>query len=80
MFDLTRHLLTNHAGSGKAFYIGHWEGDWHLLPQIGGKYATQTNLPAGAARENDDEEVSGDQLRRCGRVRCGRSGHVDLRS
>lgn len=30
-YDLTTHLLTEYDGSGKTFYLGHWEGDWHLL-------------------------------------------------
>jgi len=27
LYDLTRHLLTSYDGSGKTFYLGHWEGD-----------------------------------------------------
>jgi hypothetical protein len=30
MYDLVRSLLTTYAGTGKVFYLGHWEGDWHL--------------------------------------------------
>ena len=30
MYDLARWLLETYSGSGKAFYLGHWEGDWHL--------------------------------------------------
>lgn len=30
--DLARYLLTKYNNTGKSFYIGHWEGDWYLLP------------------------------------------------
>jgi len=30
--DLTVWLLTTYAGTGKRFYLGHWEGDWYLRP------------------------------------------------
>ncbi len=43
LYDLVRHLLTRCSGSGKAFYIGHWEGDWHLHP---GFRRTVTPAPA----------------------------------
>ena len=39
MFDLTCYFLTNYNNSGKTFYLGHWEGDWYLLPN----YNTSTN-------------------------------------
>lgn len=32
IFSLSRYLLTNYNNSGKRFYLGHWEGDWYLLP------------------------------------------------
>ncbi|MCC7495447.1 MAG: hypothetical protein IT204_24065 [Fimbriimonadaceae bacterium] len=28
--DLAVHLLRTYNGTGKSFYLGHWEGDWHL--------------------------------------------------
>ena len=34
MFDLTAHLLRTYSGTGKKFYLGHWEGDWHLRPHF----------------------------------------------
>ena len=34
MYDLASHLLRTYSGSGKSFYIGHWEGDWHLRPHF----------------------------------------------
>jgi hypothetical protein len=30
--DLTAYLLTKFNNTGKQFFIGHWEGDWYLLP------------------------------------------------
>ena len=31
IYNLTQYLLTTYSGSGKTFYLGNWEGDWHLL-------------------------------------------------
>ncbi len=45
MFEFTRWLLTRFNGSGKKFYLGHWEGDWLLL----GTAQRGTNNPAPEA-------------------------------
>jgi len=31
IYDLTAHLLKRYSGSGKTFFLGNWEGDWHTL-------------------------------------------------
>ncbi len=31
IYDLTTYLLKQYNNTGKTFYIGHWEGDWHLV-------------------------------------------------
>ncbi len=47
MFDLTAHLLRTYSGSGKKFYLGHWEGDWHLRPHFDPKQPlSEANLVA----------------------------------
>lgn len=42
LYGFTRHLLTTYQNSGKSFYLGHWEGDWYLLPG----YVTTNNPSA----------------------------------
>jgi|GEM_PF-358445 len=32
IYNLSKYLLQKYANSGKNFFIGHWEGDWYLLP------------------------------------------------
>lgn len=44
IYNLTQYLLTNYNNSGKTFYLGHWEGDWSLLPDF-----TGTNNPTSTA-------------------------------
>lgn len=46
LYDLTCYLLTNYNKSEKSFYLGHWEGDWYLLPN----YNTATNPTPTAIR------------------------------
>ena len=36
-YALTAHLLKTYSGTGKTFFLGHWEGDWHLRPDLNTK-------------------------------------------
>jgi hypothetical protein len=36
-YNYTQNLLKKYNHSGKTFFIGHWEGDWLLLPHLDGK-------------------------------------------
>ena len=46
MYAFATHLLKTYSGTGKTFYLGHWEGDWHLRPDLN----TQTD--AGVTAES----------------------------
>jgi len=36
-YALTAHLLKTYNGTGKTFFLGRWEGDWHLRPDLNTK-------------------------------------------
>lgn len=44
------HLLKNYSGTGKQFYLGHWEGDWHLRSHFDPKQG----FPEGAQERFTD--------------------------
>lgn len=33
MYHFTKDLLMRYDATGKTFFLGHWEGDWYLLPE-----------------------------------------------
>ncbi|MDF2441438.1 MAG: hypothetical protein JWN98_2422 [Abditibacteriota bacterium] len=49
MYDFATYLLKTYNHSGKTFYLGHWEGDWHLLPQQQPKQNPSSTAIAGMA-------------------------------
>jgi hypothetical protein len=46
IYSLVAYLLKTYKGTGKTFFLGHWEGDWHLRPDLN----TQTD--AGVTPES----------------------------
>ncbi len=37
IYTFVEHLLKTYNGTGKTFFLGHWEGDWHLRPDLNKK-------------------------------------------
>lgn len=50
LYDLTKYLLTNYNNTGKTFYLGHWEGDWYLLPNYDRNYVPSDERCRNMAR------------------------------
>ncbi len=40
--ELVRYLLKTYSGTGKTFYLGHWEGDWML--RVSGNTKDEDNV------------------------------------
>jgi hypothetical protein len=34
VYAFVAYLLKTYSGTGKTFFLGHWEGDWHLRPDL----------------------------------------------
>jgi len=60
--DLTKYLLTKFNNTGKQFFLGHWEGDWYLLPNYDANYVPSNDRLNGMiqwyrARQNAVDEA-----------------------
>ena len=60
--DLTKYLLTKFNNTGKQFFLGHWEGDWYLLPNYDANYVPSNDRLNGMiqwyrTRQNAVDEV-----------------------
>ena len=63
VYDLTQHLLKTYTGTGKAFYLGNWEGDW-LLTHTNPNYAPATNEVADMVNWANTRQKAVDDARR----------------
>ena len=43
IFELATYLLTKYNNTGKTFYLGNWEGDWHLINDFDGSESWDGN-------------------------------------
>lgn len=50
LYQLTKYLLEQYNNTGKTFYIGHWEGDWYLLPNYDRNYVPSDERCANMAK------------------------------
>ncbi len=68
LMELGSWLLERYAGSGRTFYLGNWEGDWHATPP--GTDAKLTDaLAEGLIRRLGVRQRAVDELRELGRSR-----------
>ena len=62
-YDYTEKLLSKYDDTGKIFFIGHWEGDWYLLPNYDKEYVpTQESLNGMIAYYNTRQQAIEDAL------------------
>jgi hypothetical protein len=52
IYNFVTYLLKAFNGTGKTFFIGHWEGDWHLRPDL--HYQTDRNVTPEAIQGMTD--------------------------
>lgn len=50
IYELTKYLLSRYNNTGKTFYLGHWEGDWYLLPNYDRNYVPSDERCANMAK------------------------------
>jgi len=50
LYQLTKYLLEQYNNTGKTFYLGHWEGDWYLLPNYDRNYVPSDERCANMAK------------------------------
>jgi len=62
--DLAAWLLEIYSGTGKRFYIGHWEGDWHLRWDYDMKRPLRPQTVAGIIRWLNTRQRAIDDARR----------------